>query len=137
MHATLWNLGAKVADVEKEAAFLVALGAKLLIREKATTPAGEIDYAILTFGDTRILLTPKTVFEGVLPDGLRPGLTHAVFEVADLAPEAERAKAAGATELLAPTEVEARFGRRKIAFFRSPGGIVFEIMQVIERGEAD
>jgi hypothetical protein len=38
---------------------------------------------------------------------------------------------------LPPTEVKARFGRRRIAFFRSPGGIVFEIMQVFERGEAD
>lgn len=137
MDAKLWNLGAKVVDVDRDAAFFVALGARLLIREKATTPAGEIDYAIVALGDTRILLTPKTVFEDALPDALSAGLTHAVFEVEDLAPEAERAKAAGATELLPPTEVTARFGRRRIAFFRSPGGIVFEIMQVLARGEAD
>ena len=137
MDARLWNLGAKVADVDRDAAFFVSLGAKLLIREKAATPAGEIDYAIVALGDTRILLTPTTVFEHALPDGLAPGLTHAVFEVAHLGREAERARAAGATELLPPTEVKARFGRRRIAFFRSPGGIVFEIMQVFERGEAD
>jgi catechol 2,3-dioxygenase-like lactoylglutathione lyase family enzyme len=137
MDARLWNLGAKVADVDRDAAFFVSLGAKLLIREKAATPAGEIDYAIVALGDTRILLTPKTVFEDALPDGLAPGLTHAVFEVAELTREAEEARAAGAMELLPPTEVKARFGCRKIAFFRSPGGIVFEIMQVLERGEAD
>lgn len=137
MDAKLWNLGAKVADVDRDAAFFVGLGAKLLIREKAATPAGEIDYAIVALGDARILLTPRTVFEAAMPDGLGAGLTHAVFEVTDLQPEAERARAAGATELLPPTEIKARFGRRRIAFFRSPGGIVFEIMQVLERGEAD
>jgi catechol 2,3-dioxygenase-like lactoylglutathione lyase family enzyme len=137
MDAKLWNLGAKVADVDRDAAFFVALGAKLLIREKLTTAAGDVDYAIVSLGDTRILLTPKTVFEEALPGGLNPGLTHAVFEVAELEPEILRIRALGAEELLPPTEISARFGRRKIAFFRSPGGIVFEVMQVIERGEAD
>ncbi len=137
MDAKLWNLGAKVADVDAEAAFLVALGGRLLIREKAKTPAGEVDYAIVALGDTRLLLTPKTVFEDALANPLQPGLTHAVFEVPELEPEIQRIRALGTEELLPPTEISARFGTRKIAFFRSPGGIVFEVMQVLAPGEAD
>jgi catechol 2,3-dioxygenase-like lactoylglutathione lyase family enzyme len=137
MDANLWNLGAKIADVEAEAAFFVALGGKLLIREKLTTAAGEVDYAIVSLGDTRLLLTPKTVFEDALPGALQEGLTHAVFEVAELEPEVQRIRALGTEELLPPTEISATFGRRKIAFFRSPGGIVFEVMEVLTRGAAD
>ena len=48
MDAKLWNLGAKVAYVDAEVAFLVALGGKLLIREKAATPAGARTLAKLT-----------------------------------------------------------------------------------------
>lgn len=137
MDAKLWNLGVKVADVDAEIAFFAALGGKLLVREQATTPAGEIDYAIVALGDTRLLLTPKTVFEERLAEPPRPGLTHAVFEVEDLGPEVERITALGTEVLLPPTEISAKFGRRKIAFFRSPGGLVFEVMQIIEKGAAD
>ena len=137
MDAKLWNVGVKVEDVDTDVAFFQALGAKLLIRERAATAAGEIDYAILAFGGTRLLLTPKTVFEEQLAGPLRPGLTHAVFEVDDLAPEVERITALGTEVLLPPTEISAEFGKRKIAFFRSPGGLVFEVMQILEKGAAD
>ena len=132
MEAKLWNVGVKVKDVDTDVAFFVALGGELLVRERLTTPAGEIDYAILAFGGTRLFLTPKTVFEEKLSEPLQPGLTHAVFEVEDLGPEVERITALGTEVLLLPTELKAKFGTRKIAFFRSPGGLVFEVMQILE-----
>jgi catechol 2,3-dioxygenase-like lactoylglutathione lyase family enzyme len=131
MDAKLWNLGMKVADVDREVAFFVELGGKLLLREKLSTPAGDVDYALVAFGGTRIFLTPRTVFEDALPAKLNAGLTHAVFEVAKLEPEVERVKALGTEMLLPPTEITAGFGTRKIAFFRSPGGLVFEIMEIV------
>jgi catechol 2,3-dioxygenase-like lactoylglutathione lyase family enzyme len=131
MDAKLWNLGMKVTDVEREVAFFVELGGKLLLREKCDTPAGEVDYALVAFGGTRIFLTPKTVFEDALPGGLNPGLTHAVFEVERLEPEVERIMALGTEMLLPPTEITAGFGTRRIAFFRSPGGFVFEVMEIL------
>lgn len=131
MDAKLWNLGMKVADVDREAAFLVELGGKLLLREKLTTLAGEVDYALVAFGGTRIFLTPKTIFEDALDAPLYTGLTHVVFEVSKLEPEVERVKALGIEMLLPPTEITAGFGTRKIAFFRSPGGLVFEIMEIV------
>lgn len=131
MDAKLWNLGVKVADVDREAAFFTEIGGKLLLREKLSTAAGEVDYALVAFGGTRFFLTPKTVFEAALPGALNAGLTHAVFEVAKLEPEVERVKALGTEMLLPPTEITAGFGTRKIAFFRSPGGLVFEIMEIV------
>ena len=131
MRAKLWNLGMKVADVEREAAFLVSLGGTVLFRERLTTPAGEVDYALIAFGGTRFFLTPKTVFEDALPGPLHTGLTHAVFEVEKLEPEVERIKSLGTEMLLPPTEITAGFGTRKIAFFRSPGGLVFEVMEIV------
>ena len=131
MDAKLWNLGMKVTDVEREVAFFGELGGKLLLREKRETAAGEVDYALVAFGGTRIFLTPKTVFEDALRGALNPGLTHAVFEVAKLEPEVERIRSLGTEMLLPPTEITAGFGTRKIAFFRSPGGLVFEVMEIV------
>ena len=131
MNAKLWTLGMKVADVDREVSFFVELGGKLLLREKRQTPAGEVDYALVAFGGTRLFLTPKTVFEDALPGALNIGLTHAVFEVANLAEEVARVAAFGTEMLVPPTEITAGFGTRKIAFFRSPGGLVFEIMEMV------
>ena len=109
------------------------LGAKLVLREKFTAPGGEdVDYAFIDFGGTRIFLTPKTVFEDKLGHALMPGLTHAVFEVEDLDKEYERLTAMGLEVLVERVEISAAFGSRRLAFFRSPNGMVFEILQILE-----
>jgi len=130
--ARLWNIGVKVADVAAEIAFFAALGGKLLLHEKLTTPDGSFEYALLEFGGTRLFLTPETVFERRLANPPPHGLTHAVFEVADLDMEVERLAALGTEVLIAPQEITAGLGSRRIAFFRSPGGLVFEVMQIRE-----
>lgn len=132
MDARLWNIGVKVADVSAEIAFFAALGGRLLLHEKLTTPDGSFEYGLLEFGGTRLFLTPETVFEGRLASPLPYGLTHAVFEVADLDAEVERLAALGTEVLIAPQEISAGLGSRRIAFFRSPGGLVFEVMQIRE-----
>jgi predicted enzyme related to lactoylglutathione lyase len=132
MTGQLWNIGMKVEDVDQEAEFLVSLGGRVLYRERLETAAGEIDYALVAFGGTRIFLTPRTVFEDALAGPLHAGLTHAVFEVEKLEPEVERIAALGTEMLLPPTEITAAFGTRRIAFFRSPGGLVFEVMEIVE-----
>jgi hypothetical protein len=59
----LWNIGIRVADVEKEVSYFKALGAVLRVQEKLATKDGQFEYALLDFGDTRLFLTPKTAFE--------------------------------------------------------------------------
>jgi catechol 2,3-dioxygenase-like lactoylglutathione lyase family enzyme len=130
MDGKLWNIGIRVADVEKEASYFKALGAVLRVQEKLATKDGQFEYALLDFGGTRLFLTPKTVFEHVLPESLRDGLTHAVFEVEDVDATLEELAAQGTEVLVAPMEIDAGLGSRRLAFCRSPGGVVFEVMQI-------
>lgn len=127
----LWNIGCKTPDVAAEIRFLQQLGANLRLHETLPGPHGEaIPYAILELGGTRILLTPAPVFEAQLGHELAPGLTHAVFEVADHEAAIQAITAAGARPLTAPRSIEAGFGRRRVAFFQSPGGLVFEALKI-------
>jgi catechol 2,3-dioxygenase-like lactoylglutathione lyase family enzyme len=128
----LWNIGVRVADLEKEVSYFKALGAVLRIQERLATEDGQFEYALLDFGGTRLFLTPKTVFEHVLPGSLRDGLTHAVFEVKDVDATLKELVAQGTEVLIAPMEIDAGLGSRRLAFCRSPGGVVFEIMQMRE-----
>ena len=133
MDATLWNIGMKVDDMASEIAFWQEIGAKLILRETFSAPDGEeVDYAFVEFGGTRIFLTPKTVFEDKLGHILMPGLTHAVFEVDDLDQEYERLTGMGLEVLVERVEISAAFGSRRLAFFRSPNGMVFELLQILE-----
>lgn len=130
MDGKLWNIGIRVADVEKEVAYFKAIGAVLQVQEKLATKDGQFEYALLDFGGTRLFLTPKTVFEHALSKSLRDGLTHAVFEVADVDATLQELVAQGTEVLVAPMEIDARLGSRRLAFCRSPGGVVFEVMQI-------
>ncbi|MBL8905810.1 MAG: VOC family protein [Rhizobiales bacterium] len=132
MQPRLWNIGLTARDLERELEFLTGLGAKLLLREKFTGPDGESEYALLEFGGTRLFVTPKPVFEDRLEKPLSPGLTHAVFEVADVDAECAKVISQGAVLLLGPDEITAGFGSRRIAFLRSPGGFIFELLQIRE-----
>jgi catechol 2,3-dioxygenase-like lactoylglutathione lyase family enzyme len=126
----LWNIGIRVADVEREASYFQALGAVLRVRERLKTKNGQFEYALLEFAGTRLFLTPKTVFEEALAEPLRDGLSHAVFEVEDIDATLKELAAKGTEILIAPLEIDAGLGSRRIAFCRSPGGVVFEVMQI-------
>lgn len=128
--AKLWNIGIRVKDVGAEADYFVSLGGHLLIHEELATPDGQFEYALVDFAATRLFLTPKTVFEHLLREPLADGLTHAVFEVKDLDAELVKLIAAGTEVLIPPLEISAGLGSRRLAFCRSPGGLVFEVMQI-------
>ena len=132
MDGELWNIGIRVADLDKEISYFRALGAVLRVQEKLTTKDGQFEYALLDFAGTRLFLTPKTVFEHALPESesLRDGLTHAVFEVKDVDATLKELVAQGTEILVPPMEIDAGLGSRRLAFCRSPGGVVFEVMQI-------
>lgn len=130
MDGKLWNIGIRVANVEKEISYFKALGAVLRVQEKLATRNGQFEYALLDFAATRLFLTPKTVFEHALPESLRDGLTHAVFEVKDVDAALQELVAQGTEVLIPPMEIDAGLGSRRLAFCRSPGGVVFEVMQI-------
>jgi hypothetical protein len=93
----------------------------------------ERECAILVLGGVRMLLFEAVVFENLVSGGVWPGLTHAVYEVDELDAEYACIRALGAEVHVEPTEVSAAFGERRLAFFRSPSGFVFEVVQVLER----
>ena len=130
MDAKLWNIGVKVKEVRAEVDYFVALGAELRIHERLATPDGDFEYALLDFAGTRLFLTPTTVFENKLTTPLAEGLTHAVFEVKDLEKELDRLVTLGTEIIVQPLEISAGIGSRRIAFCRSPGGFIFEVMQI-------
>ena len=130
MDGKLWNIGIRVADIEKEVSYFKALGAVLRVQETLATKDGQFEYALLDFGGTRLFLTPKTVFEHALPEPPSDGLTHAVFEVEDVDATLRELVAQGTEILVSPMEIEAGLGSRRLAFCRSPGGVVFEVMQI-------
>ena len=132
MDSSLWNIGVKAEDLDREISFWEALGARLLLRETLAGPDGDAEYALLEFGGTRFFLTPKPLFEDRLNYSLLSGLTHAVFEVDDLDREYQHIIALGTEVLIEPVEISAGFGSRRIALFRSPNGLIFEMMQILE-----
>jgi catechol 2,3-dioxygenase-like lactoylglutathione lyase family enzyme len=129
----LWNIGVKVADLDREVAFLRGVGAELVERDRLSFAGKDREYAILMLGGVRMLFFNSVVFEDRLEGGVPPGLSHAVYEVDDLDAEYSRIRALGAEVLIEPTALGAGAGARRLAFFRSPGGFVFEIMQVLGR----
>jgi catechol 2,3-dioxygenase-like lactoylglutathione lyase family enzyme len=129
----LWNVGVKVTDLDAEIEFLKKVGVELVLRDRLPMAREERDYAVLLLGGVRMLLFTSVVFEDSVEGEVRPGLTHAVYEVDNLDAEYARIRDLGAEVLIAPTTIAAGFGSRRIAFFRSPGGFVFEIMQALQR----
>src|ERR1700722_10902113 len=80
----LWNVALKVTDLDREVAFLRDVGASLVLRERLSMVGEEREYAILMLGGVRMLLVETVVFEKLVSGGVRPGLTHAVYEVDSL-----------------------------------------------------
>lgn len=127
----LWNIGIKVTDLDREVAFLEAAGAELLLREKIKVGDGVLEYAMLKFGGVRILAFPTVAFENKIAHPVFPGLTHAVYETDNFDREYQHLQQIGAAVLIEPTFVQGGFGSRRLAFFESPGGFVFEIIEVL------
>ena len=128
----IWTLGAKVDDLDAEIAFVRELGGELILDDVIPFEGEEFRVPLLRFGDRYLHIASRMVYEPALGDPLPSGLVHVVFEVDDLDLMRRRALDAGATEVTQPARVEAGFGIRDVAFLRSPGGILFELVQIIE-----
>ena len=125
----IWNLGLKVRDIEAELAFLAACGATGIDRGTISTPAGDHRFGTGFLGRERLLLFNEVVYADALPEPMKTGLAHAVFQVEDVALVLARFQANGVAPIWGPIDLATPFGKRRVAFFRSPSGFVFETFQ--------
>jgi hypothetical protein len=126
---SVWNLGVKVRDLESELQFLTACGATKVERGEIVTPEGVEPFGMAFLGNQRLLLFPKVIYENSLSEPLKLGLAHAVYEVANLAEILDSFGKNGIRPFWGPVDLATPFGRRRIVFFRSPSGFVFETFQ--------
>jgi catechol 2,3-dioxygenase-like lactoylglutathione lyase family enzyme len=128
----IWTLGAKVHDLDAEIRFVERLGGELVLDDRIPFGDREFRVPLLRFGDKYLHIAEEMVYESRLPEPLGAGLCHVVFQVDDVAAARRAALDAGATEVTPQARVVAGFGSRDVAFLRSPGGILFELIQIVE-----
>ena len=128
----IWTLGAKVPDLEREIAFVQGLGGSLVLDDRIPLEGEEFRVPLLRFGDKYLHIAERMVYERQLEQPLADGLCHIVFQVDDLEAMRQAALAAGAHEIMPVSRVTAGFGTRDVAFLRSPGGILFELIRIVE-----
>jgi catechol 2,3-dioxygenase-like lactoylglutathione lyase family enzyme len=128
----IWTLGAKVPDLDREIEFVRALGGELVLDDRIPFGGEEFRVPLLRLGDKYLHLAEQMVYESRLDAPLPHGLSHVVFEVDGLDEALARALAAGAHEVAPRSRISAGFGTRDVAFLRSPGGILFELIRILE-----
>ena len=128
----LWNVAAKVPQLDAEISFIKTMGGHVLVDEVLRFDETDFRVVLLKWGDKYLHLFEKAVYEDRL-DAPRPyGLCHVVFEVDDIEELRNRALKAGAREQMPKAFVSAGFGTRDVVFLQSPGGILFELIKVHE-----
>lgn len=132
MLTRLWTIGVKVADLEQELAFHRQTGQDVVLDETVTVNDRDFRIVLLRMGDKYLHVFEEAVYEDQLPAPLPLGPCHIVYISEDFDSDVADITAAGAQSLMPVTTIEAEFGRRRVAFFRSPGGMIFEIIKVLE-----
>jgi hypothetical protein len=126
----LWTVGIKVRDLERELAFHRMIGNEIVLDEIIAIDGKEYRIPLVKMGDKYLHLAERMVYEDQLGIELPYGPTHLVYVTDAFETDVAKMQAAGATPIREPAEVSAKFGDRRVAFFRSPNGWVFEIAQI-------
>src|ERR1700730_17695227 len=85
-----WNLGVKVGDLDADLAFLERCGATQIQKGTIPTAKGDEAFGMALLGEQRLLLFSRVIYEDALPQPLKPGLAHVVFQVDDVEDVIER-----------------------------------------------
>jgi catechol 2,3-dioxygenase-like lactoylglutathione lyase family enzyme len=128
----LWNVAAKVANVDAEIAFIKSLGGSIVLDEVLRVDEHDFRLVLARLADKYMHLFEHAVYEHRLDRPVANGLCHVVFEVDDLGDIRRRALDAGARETMPPAFISAGFGTRNVVFVESPGGVLMEFIKVHE-----
>jgi hypothetical protein len=131
MLTRLWTIGVKVPDLEKELQFHRQIGNSVVLDETLEVNGERFRVPLIRMGDKYMHLAEKMVYERLLDDALPCGITHLVYRSNSFDEDVRIAIEAGATLVGDIATISAGFGDRRVAFFRAPGGWIFEIIQVV------
>jgi len=131
----LWAIGSKVADPLAEAEFFEALGAE----RKSIDRRGESIVVFMTLGGANFHLTNRLRYEtdAASSTGWPSGLAHFVLDVTDMMALADKAASLGAVQVHPRLHLIAAHGEMKAAFLKSPGGILFQLVERLREADAD
>jgi hypothetical protein len=132
MLTRLWTIGVKVPDLEKELEFHRKIGNSLVLDETLEVNGQRFRIPLIRMGDKYMHLAEKMVYESLLDQALPCGITHLVYRSNSFDEDVRIALDAGSTLVGDIATISAGFGDRRVAFFRAPGGWIFEIIQVLQ-----
>jgi catechol 2,3-dioxygenase-like lactoylglutathione lyase family enzyme len=131
MLTRLWTIGIKVPNLEKELAFHRSMGNPLVLDETLEVGGEGFRVPLIRMGDKYIHLAEKMVYESLLDRPLPFGITHVVYRSDKFEEDVRRASESGARLLRDVAIISAGFGERRVAFFTTPSGWIFEIIEVL------
>lgn len=133
----IWNVAAKVPNLETEIEFIEKMGGKVVLDESLHVDGDDVRVVLMKWADKYMHLFERAVYERRLDHALPNGLCHVVFELQgseNLEELRRHALDAGARESMPKASVSAGFGTRDVVFLQSPGGILFELIKVHKHG---
>jgi hypothetical protein len=132
MLTRLWTIGVKVPDLEKELNFHQRMGNSVVLDETLHVNGQRFRIPLIRMGDKYMHLAEKMVYESLLDQVLPCGITHLVYRSNSFEEDVQTALGAGSTLVGEIATISAGFGDRRVAFFRAPGGWIFEIIEVLK-----
>jgi hypothetical protein len=128
----LWTIGVKVPDLEKELEFHRRMGNSVVLDETLEVNGERFRVPLIRMGDKYMHLAERMVYERLLDQALPCGITHLVYRSSSFEEDVRIALEAGSKLVGDIATISAGFGDRRVAFFRAPGGWIFEIIQVLQ-----
>ena len=132
MLTRLWTIGVKVPSLEKELEFHRQMGNTVVLDETLEVNGQHFRIPLIRVGDKYMHVAEKMVYESLLDRPLACGITHLVYRSDSFDADVRMALDAGSTLIGDIATISAGFGDRRVAFFRAPGGWIFEIIQVLK-----
>ena len=126
----LWNVGIKVPDLERELKFHRDLGNEIVLDETFTIDGDDYRIPLVKMGDKYQHVGERMVYEDELGLDLPYGPVHLVYLSDDFDSDVATCIQAGAVAIREPIKISAGFGDREVAFFKAPGGWIFEIAKI-------
>lgn len=128
----LWTAGIKVPDLERELSFHRQMGNTVVLDDTIEFEGESYRIPLIRMGDKYVHIAERMVYERLLPAVLPYGIVHLVYQTDAIEQDVDRALAAGADLFIPLTTVKAGFGTRRVAFFKAPGGYIFEMIEILE-----